>query len=962
MRYLKQTWEYLLVEPFLWIFYLIFQPSRFKREVEKQRFLDRVLPALRLALFISLLHIVTFIPQLLSSSSRIWSLFLVSVFFFSSVAGGITGCIAVGIFVAVFPPEFTFLNHSLLGIPLKISNAGIPLDTATFAIVGSAAILENIGFGILWGVMWKFAQHLEKAFATGPTNTIILSIEKRTVRILGKKREVVARSIAKGIVISAALGGWLGIVSIIFQYDFILYVLGFSMMWALLESTDKNIWLNTYDEDFREDDFWKVGFGWGIGLSVVWDVALILSFLLFRPLYPLNWDILLNFVALAPIEIFFYSISYFRLFSSTFSYISFSVTYFFCRRKPSRVFTYLHRSALYWDEGPFFLFPSLGATLLIAVEQNVERAFDEVSFIVHERPHQAGAIPGALSEIALRAPELMLKNIRIILPSGSQLYRFRGALSEALYKIALYAPGQTLETIHAISDETPEYFLLMIKAFAEIFISTLEQCNSLLDLAQVSQRLDELLRGRIEISSELLNVLNCASSEAARYFNRRDWQGRRDALESLLVHLKSIDFTGFENEDNDKRLTKVVNEWQILANGRLKELSKAPEITVHIINPYKAGPELKLNDPSFVGRHDLVQRLEWALSGEDNHPAFYLNGEVRMGKSSTLLQLPKLLSTRYLPVFFDMQQPGIFSNIASFFEHLTIEIYEAMNRRGMMIDQLRVEVLKDALKENEPAVYGPVDKWLDEVQSMLKQKNCILLLTLDEFEMLEEMGQVYFNLSYLLGWFRNLIQHRSQITLIFSGVRRIEELGTKTGVNWGRYFVNVQTHKVSFLKRDEAIQLITQPTAKDDFPSDDVFGEGVVDKIIGETGYHPFLIQAVCSELVDILNMEDRKHAGVQDVEAAVDQVLERWENGYFLDLWQRTDEDQRRCLDVVRKLGKAEVYYIKQYSGLDEEIVDRTIQNLCKRDLLLSDSHGTYRIASPIFHKWVEQAYISSL
>jgi len=39
---MKRAWEYLIAEPFMWIFYAFFQPRRFEREVElkdrRQRF------------------------------------------------------------------------------------------------------------------------------------------------------------------------------------------------------------------------------------------------------------------------------------------------------------------------------------------------------------------------------------------------------------------------------------------------------------------------------------------------------------------------------------------------------------------------------------------------------------------------------------------------------------------------------------------------------------------------------------------------------------------------------------------------------------------------------------------------------------------------------------------------------------------------------------------------------------
>ena len=145
----------------------------------------------------------------------------------------------------------------------------------------------------------------------------------------------------------------------------------------------------------------------------------------------------------------------------------------------------------------------------------------------------------------------------------------------------------------------------------------------------------------------------------------------------------------------------------------------------------------------------------------------------------------------------------------------------------------------------------------------------------------------------LLDWFRNIIQNYYRVVLLLSGVHSLSEMGSETGINWAGYFVNVQTLRVSFLQEAEARQLITQPVPE--YPSEEIFGVGVVECIIEQTGGHPFLVQAVCSALIDNLNAERREQAEVADVKTAVEQVLGNWWDTYFRDLWERTDEEQRQ-------------------------------------------------------------------
>src|SRR5579863_153339 len=136
------------------------------------------------------------------------------------------------------------------------------------------------------------------------------------------------------------------------------------------------------------------------------------------------------------------------------------------------------------------------------------------------------------------------------------------------------------------------------------------------------------------------------------------------------------------------------------------------------------------------------------------------------------------------------------------------------------------------------------------IEPILEQADRTLLLTFDEFEKLEDARQRKdIDLGLLLDWFRSVIQHHPRLALLFSGVHTFGEMGE----NWAGYFVNVQTLKVSFLQPAEAYQLITQPVP--DFPAQSIFGERVVDAVMQMTNCHPFLVQAMCSALIDDFNV-----------------------------------------------------------------------------------------------------------
>jgi uncharacterized protein len=279
----------------------------------------------------------------------------------------------------------------------------------------------------------------------------------------------------------------------------------------------------------------------------------------------------------------------------------------------------------------------------------------------------------------------------------------------------------------------------------------------------------------------------------------------------------------------------------------------------------------------------------------------------------------------------------------------------------IQVESLANKHLQEAQRENEVTVYYVFNEWLKQVEQVLEQNNRVVLLSFDEFENLERAGKAkYLDLHLLLNWFRSVIQNRPQLAVLFSGGKSVTEMGQETALNWSGYFVNVQTLKVSFLQEADARRLITRPIP--DYPIEQIFGTSVVDEIIRVTGCHPFLVQAVCSNLVDNLNADSRNRVEILDVAVAVAQVLERWEDGYFQDLWIRSDPEQRACLIALSELGKSSIQQIAQYIHRNKEITRETLQivrqalqTLLKRDLV-SLKDETYQIATPIFSQWVEQ------
>src|SRR5581483_8456114 len=113
-----------------------------------------------------------------------------------------------------------------------------------------------------------------------------------------------------------------------------------------------------------------------------------------------------------------------------------------------------------------------------------------------------------------------------------------------------------------------------------------------------------------------------------------------------------------------------------LQEGRALTTLQEDDIEAGIIDdPYITGPALSGGNRCFVGRLDIIEKLKKDLA-LDRRSAFSLKGERRMGKTSTLNQLPELLSPNCISITMDLQLPSTRSTLADFLKVIAEKIQE----------------------------------------------------------------------------------------------------------------------------------------------------------------------------------------------------------------------------------------------------------------------------------------------
>ncbi len=509
------------------------------------------------------------------------------------------------------------------------------------------------------------------------------------------------------------------------------------------------------------------------------------------------------------------------------------------------------------------------------------------------------------------------------------------------------ALNETLDEISFIVRERPQQIGAAQDAIYEIVLLDLEERRGLRDIALAYQRLAVLLSAEVRASNrkveKVFRGLEDASHEAASYQAQTNKADRQKALERMVNLLKDMRITeSFRNIELSQQLKIVIDQWTMLADQGMETLGSVTG-NFYLENPYAPGNPLDLRDPLFFGRDDIVQKLGNALQRK-YRPTFLLTGERRMGKSSIIKQLPVLLGARYLSVFYDLQRPGMLASISSFLATVALDIGRQCDEAGLSVPKLERLLLDEALQQSESSVYDVFDQWLLEVETILLQADRIVILAFDEFEKLEEAsnrGSIKLNL--LFDFFRSIIQNRTRFALLFSGAKMVGDMGR----SWAGYFVNVERMKVSFLQEEDARQLILKPVPF-------VFSEELVDEILHVTHCQPFLVQAICKQIIERLNEESRDQATLQDVALAIEEVFEVW-TGYFWDLWDRCDQHQRLCLVSLLDLERGSVELVAEKNALSMLKTRQALDKLIMRDLVLDD-HGDQMIAIPLVAQWIRQ------
>ena len=455
-------------------------------------------------------------------------------------------------------------------------------------------------------------------------------------------------------------------------------------------------------------------------------------------------------------------------------------------------------------------------------------------------------------------------------------------------------------------------------AFGDLSITEVSQ------LSEIPRRLGWLRSAAPTISADLCGMVPFFVRVAEFYKQSRTVQSnfrKRETIESCLGELDNLrkKLIGLPGHIG-ARLIQEANNWNSLLQTEMNRLAVAAREEREIPQVFRFGNPVREDEHYvFAGRQDIIRQLENLLVGDSHPPAVLLHGARRMGKTSILYQLPRLLGPKFITCFLDCQMPAIRESAARFFFELAGALDSALEDRTLAIPKLSLVNLVA-----EP--FGVFNDWLVEAEGKLPAQLKIFIC-FDEYEALNETLAAGWG-GKLLDYLRHLQQHRNRFVFIFTGVKTFHSLGR----DWNSRFVGTRLSRVSFLTLDEFRPMLESPVPGFNLR----YAKGVLEELVEQTHGQPFLTQAVAKELVDLLNDEKRHEASLRDLAEAIQRAMRSAEE-YFNNVWSDIPPQERTILtDLVN----------------GHNILPGINCNTL-REMDLLDKEG--RITMPLFRRWMQ-------
>ncbi len=402
--------------------------------------------------------------------------------------------------------------------------------------------------------------------------------------------------------------------------------------------------------------------------------------------------------------------------------------------------------------------------------------------------------------------------------------------------------------------------------------------------------------------------------------------------------------------------------------------------TRRVRNPYQYGSEI-VNPGDYYGRRQDLEKVFdhlWTMVGGRERQNFRLRGMRRSGKTSLLhmirraieeietrryYNIPKEMDDdldKWHPVFYSLQKLPDDVNLGEhldskvFFKTLTKQICQSFHWTDEDIHGIlsRIDADFDELGD----IVGAVEAQLVQMLEEFYPSEHILIL-LDEVDLIGTEKDARF-----FGQLRSIINspELTQIAWILTSTRALQAPGEGLESPLHNIFAPIILKN---LDAAEARRLILEPARKENI----YFSPKATESILVQTGCQPFLLQVVCSTIVDQLNFQESSYVSKTFTDAVIEKLLQP---GTVIDeqcqfLWDRATDNGRVILGLLAQhetgLLKGELiekFKITEHADKDDSIArfDAAWKDLLANDLISKDQDDFCRLSIPILNSWLKE------
>ena len=261
------------------------------------------------------------------------------------------------------------------------------------------------------------------------------------------------------------------------------------------------------------------------------------------------------------------------------------------------------------------------------------------------------------------------------------LYGFQQTIINALPQLATdqLIAVQNIPEIIAIG--TPNHEILSF--FAPLYYS-----KALPDYMITNIELIDFLEGYSQ-ACELLPTFQKYAQNIDAAIQAGSIALRERGLERILDQLSTLNsqLSGLVKSKSIPRWQNVIKQWQTIIQQELEQLQRQSQ--GEILNPFQYGNPLTRDRAQlFKGRSAFADQIVRQIL-DRNRPTIILHGPRRCGKSSFLLNLPRLLTSDVLPVYIDLQSQSASQSEADFWFTIVRAIHrDARSQQVLLPAQL----------------------------------------------------------------------------------------------------------------------------------------------------------------------------------------------------------------------------------------------------------------------------------